>query len=121
MLSLNRHSFPISQTDGYSTHLRVLLHFDKYPTEYDVRSYISTADGWFNGCAEGKYLGKKIKIISYKPFFKFYSRILQIDFDIAFAPEEVVDELLYDLENIKRRPDSCRIVGCKIGFYDMGA
>lgn len=121
MLSLTRHSFPISQTDGYSTHLRILLHLDKYPTEYDVRSYISTADAWYKGCAEGKYLGREIKIISYRPFFKFYKKILQIDFDIAYAPEEVADCLLCDLENIKARPGSCRIVSCEIGFYDMGA
>ncbi len=121
MLSLTRHSFPISQTDGYSTHLRILLHLDKYPTEYDVRSYISTADAWHKGCAEGKYLGREIKIISYRPFFKFYKKILQIDFDIAYAPEEVADCLLCDLENIKARPGSCRIVSCEIGFYDMGA
>ena len=118
MLNLKAHSFPIEQSAGYSTHIRLRLHFDKYPLEYDVRSYLNAADKWFYGCGEGRYLGRKIKIISYRPFFRYYSSTLQVDFDIAYAPDGVVDELLREFEAVEPRPGSCRVVRAEIAFFE---
>ena len=95
MYQLRPHNLPIEQTDGHSSYIRLRFALEKNPHPLDIERYIQAASQWIQDCKDGKYCnGKKIEILSFRPFLTYREPAFEVDFDIVNAPSQVIDELI---------------------------
>lgn len=121
MYTLKQHDIPIEQTGGHSSYIRLRFLLDKYPSSLDAREYVGMAYSWLWDCQAGKFLDKKMKILSFNAFFKYHLPVFEVDFDIVNESPQVIDELIEILLSVSHNPDrQAHLQKAIIGYYNLG-
>ena len=121
MYPLKSHDLPIEETMGQTTYIRLRFSLNKYPIAADINEYIKTAQTWLKDCENGKFFDKKMKILSFNVFFKYYTPAVEVDFDIVNEPYQIIDELIDRMITASKGPyTQTEIVKATVGYCNLG-
>lgn len=115
MYKIKQHSIPVEQLAGHSHYIRIRFFLDQYPSAFDINQYTKAIHQWMK-----KYEEKKLKILDCLSFLIYRTPAFEINFDIAKASEEAIDELIDFFVDLQANPQKTANLGkALVAYYDF--